>query len=350
MIETILVKYRRFVVVGLHIVLIVVANYLAFWIRFDGVIGHQVMSHFLEMIPWLVVIRGLTFVPLQLYRGLWRYTGIWDLRNVIVGVIGSTVLFYVLVHWIFETRGYPLSIFIIDTLLLIFLMGGSRLARRLYDDGLGQIRGGRRVLIYGAGDAGEMIVRDIKKSNGARYDYRPIGFVDDNPNKVGQHIHGVPVLGRQSDIPEILQSYKPDEILLAVPSASPALVRQILTSLEPFKVPIKTLPSAGKLQNGNVGVSQIQNLSVEDLLDRLPVGIGLDSVRALVKGKRILVTGAGGSIGSELCRQIAKCDPERLVLLDKSESALYDIEMELAQSFRISKGRRFSPISRTLFL
>ena len=332
MIKTILVRYRRFVVVGLHIVLIVVANYLAFWIRFDGVIGHQVMSHFLDMIPWLVVIRGVTFVPLQLYRGWWRYTGIWDLRNIIVGVVASSVLFYVLVHWIFETRGYPLSIFIIDTLLLISLMGGSRLARRLYDDGLGQIRGGRRVLIYGAGDAGEMIVRDIKKSNGARYDYRPIGFVDDDPNKVGQQIHGVPVLGRQSDIHEIVQSYKPDEILLAVPSASPALFRRILTSLEPFKVPIKTLPSAGKLQNGRVGVSQIQNLSIEDLLERLPVGIGLESVRALVKGKRVLVTGAGGSIGSELCRQIAKCDPERLVMLDKSESALYDIEMELVQS------------------
>jgi FlaA1/EpsC-like NDP-sugar epimerase len=328
---SILIKCRRAVIIGFHVLLIVLANYLAFWIRFDGAIPAETMTHFREMLPWLIAIRALTFFPLQLYQGLWRYTGIWDLRNVILGVTVSTGIFYVLVHWIFTTRGYPLSIFIIDSLLLIILMGGSRLARRLYD-GLGQIQGGRRVLIYGAGDAGEMIVRDIKKSNGARYDYRPIGFVDDNPKKVGQHIHGVLVLGTRSDIPEIMQSYKPDEILLALPSASPVLLRRILTSLEPFKVPIKTLPSAGKIQNGTVGVSQIQNLSVQDLLERLPVGIGLDSVRALVKGKRVLVTGAGGSIGSELCRQIAKCDPERLVMLDKSESALYDIEMELAQS------------------
>ena len=132
MVKAIVIKLRRPLIVGFHIVLIVLANYLAFWIRFDGVISDEVMSLFTEMIPWLVVIRGLTFVPLQLYKGLWRYTGIWDLRNVIVGVIGSTVLFYILVHWIFGLRGYPLSIFIIDSLLLIFFIGGSRLAHRLY--------------------------------------------------------------------------------------------------------------------------------------------------------------------------------------------------------------------------
>jgi FlaA1/EpsC-like NDP-sugar epimerase len=289
------------------------------------------MAYFQEMLPWLIAIRALTFLPLRLYQGLWRYTGIWDLRNVIVGVVASTALFYVLVHWIFNMRGYPLSIFIIDTLLLIFLMGGSRLARRLYD-GLGQIRGGRRVLIYGAGDAGEMIVRDIKKSNGSRYDYRPVGFIDDATNKIGHRIHGVPVLGTRGDIKQIMQSYKPDEILLAIPSASPAVIRRILTSLEPFKVPITTLPSTARIDNYRVAVNQIHNLSIEDLLERLPVGIGLESVRPLVQGRRVLVTGAGGSIGSELCRQIAECDPERLVLLDKSESALYDIEMELTRS------------------
>ncbi|HEX2229412.1 MAG TPA: nucleoside-diphosphate sugar epimerase/dehydratase, partial [Candidatus Binatia bacterium] len=326
-----IIKCRRAIIIGFHVLLIVLANYLAFWIRFDGEISGETMKHFVSMLPWLVAIRVLTFFPLHLYQGLWRYTGIWDLRNVISGVVVSTALFYVLVHWVFATRGYPLSIFIIDSLLLIFLMGGSRLARRLYD-GLGRIQGGRRVLIYGAGDAGEMIVRDIKKDNGSRYDYRPIGFVDDNPNKVGQHIHGVPVLGTRNNIQSIMESYKPDEILLAVPNASPAAMRGILTSLEGFTVPIKTLPSAAKIVNGRVGVSQIHNLSVEDLLERLPVGIRLESVRGLVQGKRVLVTGAGGSIGSELCRQIARCDPERLVLLDKSESALYDIEMELARS------------------
>jgi FlaA1/EpsC-like NDP-sugar epimerase len=329
--KAIVIKCRRPLIVGLHIALIVVANYLAFWIRFDGVVTDEMMALFSEMIPWLVVIRGLTFVPLQLYKGLWRYTGIWDLRNVIVGVLVSTGLFYILVHWIFGIRPYPLSIFIIDSLVLIFLMGGVRLARRLYW-GLWQVRRGKTVLIYGAGDAGEMIVRAIR-NNGAHYDYEPIGFVDDNPAKVGRRIHGVPVLGRSDDIPEVLKSYKPDEVLLAIPSASPAFVRKILTLLEPFKIPIKTLPNVGNLQNGKVAVNQIHDLSVEDLLERLPVGMDLGPVQTLVEGKRILVTGSGGSIGSELSRQIARYAPAELILLDKSESALYEIDMELQRSF-----------------
>ena len=148
--------------------------------------------------------RGLTFVPLRLYQGLWRYTGIWDLRNVIVGVTVSTVIFYAVVHWVFGLAKYPLSIFIIDSLLLIFFMGGSRLARRLYS-GIRQVKRGKRVLIYGAGDAGEMVVRDIK-NHGALYDYHPLAFIDDDPNKVGQRIHGVPVLGQRDAMPKILKT------------------------------------------------------------------------------------------------------------------------------------------------
>src|SRR5262245_3349202 len=132
MVKAIVINSRRPLIVGFHIVLIVVANYLAFWIRFDGVITDDVKSLFMGMIPWLVVLRGVTFVPLQLYKGLWRYTGIWDLRNVIVGVTGSTVLFYILVHWIFGLRGYFLSMFIIDSLFSMFPMGGLRLARCRY--------------------------------------------------------------------------------------------------------------------------------------------------------------------------------------------------------------------------
>jgi FlaA1/EpsC-like NDP-sugar epimerase len=331
MMKLMVLKYRRFLIVGFHIALITLANYLAFWVRFDGKIPDQELALCLEMLPWLVVIRTLMFLPLRLYQGLWRYTGIWDLRNVIAGVTLSTAVFYIIVHWGLGLKGYPLSVFIIDSLLLIFFMGGTRLARRLFY-GLGQSTRGTQILIYGAGDAGEMIVRDIKNHAG-RYDYEPVGFIDDNPGKVGQRIHGVPVLGTRDKMPQILQSYQIDEVLLTVPGASASLVRQILTVLEPFKVPIKTLPHLGKLRNGKVAVSQIQNLSVEDLLERLPVGLDVSPVRQLLKGKRILITGAGGSIGSELSRQIAQYKPERLVLLDNSESALYDIDMELQCSF-----------------
>ena len=331
MVKAIVIKFRRPLIIGFHVVLIVLANYLAFWIRFDGVISNEDLALMIKMMPWLILIRGLMFVPLQLYKGLWRYTGIWDLRNVIIGVIGSTTVFYIVVHWGYGLRSYPLSIFIIDSLLLIFFMGGSRLAHRL-NAGLNRVSAGKQVLIYGAGDAGEMIVRAIR-NNGGVYDYQPIGFIDDNPNKVGQRIHGVPVLGQRDTMPKILKDYPVDEVLLAIPSASASLVRQILTVLEPFKVPIKTLPTLGNLKNGSVGLNQIQDLSVEDLLDRLPVGLDVGPVQNLVKDKRILITGAGGSIGSELSRQIAKYEPARLILLDKSEGALYDIDMELQRSF-----------------
>ena len=326
-----LLKYRRLFNIGFHLLLIALSNYMAFWIRFDGAIPSQELALFVQLIPWLILLRGLIFVPLRLYQGLWRYTGIWDLRNVIYGVFLSTAVFYVVAHWILGLRKYPLSIFIIDSLLLIFFMGGSRLARRLYYGG-GQAHHGKRVLVYGAGDAGEMVVRDIIRNNGALYDYEPIGFIDDNPSKIGQRIHGLPVLGSRENLADVLRSYKVAEILLAIPSSPPAVIRQILTDLATFKIPIKTLPALAHLQNGKVSASQIQDLSVEDLLERLPVSLDVGPVRELVKGKRILVTGAGGSIGSELTRQIARYGPACLILLDKSESALYDIDMELARS------------------
>ncbi len=330
MLKAIVLRYRRFLIVGVHVALITISNYLAFWIRFDGIVPEREAGLFVAMLPWLIAIRGLTFMPLQLYKGLWRYTGIWDLRNVIIGVTASTAIFYIWVHWIFAARQYPISIFIIDTLLLICLMGGSRLALRLYH-AFGQMSGKKRILIYGAGDAGEMIVRDMR-NNGAFYDYHPVGFIDDNRHKVGRWIHGVRVLGGKQDLARILATAKPHEVLIAIPSARPAMIREMVKTLQPFKVPLRTLPGVKDLSNGRVRVSQIRNLSVEDLLERTPVGLDIEPVRKLVSGRKILITGAGGSIGSELSRQIAQHGPAQLILLDQSESALYDIAMELQRS------------------
>jgi FlaA1/EpsC-like NDP-sugar epimerase len=266
------------------------------------------------------------FVPFRLYEGLWRYTGIWDLRNIIAGVVSSTLVFFAMVRWGLGLTEYPRVIYIIDCLLLIFFMGGIRLARRIYRE-LGHLQREKRVLIFGAGDAGEMIVRDMK--NNPFYDYEPIGFVDDDPAKVGKAIHGVRVLGTREALQSIIASERPDEVLVAIPRAEPATIRGVVRALEPYKVPIKTLPSLRDVLDGKLTVSQIRNLSVEDLLARRAVRLDPARLRHLVTGRRVLVTGAGGSIGSELCRQVAALDPSVLVLLERYENGLYAVANDL---------------------
>jgi FlaA1/EpsC-like NDP-sugar epimerase len=326
-----LLRYRQIPIIAVQLGLVVLSNYLAFWLRFDGQIPVADSVLCLEMLPWLVLVRALTFVPFRLYTGLWRYTGLWDLRNIILGVSLSTVLFYELVHLGFGLGSYPRSIFFVDTLLLIFFMGGLRMTRRLYHALPGLSRG-KRVLIFGAGDTGEMIVRDMK-NHAARYKYRPIGFIDDDPIKIGGLIHGVRVLGTRKKLQAIVARTKPQEVIITIPSAERRMVHEFVKSLESYNVAVKIVPNLREIQNGEVSLSQMRSLTSEDLLERVPLGMETEPLQRLIKGKRILVTGAAGSIGSELCRQIAIYEPEMLVLLDKSEGGLFAIDTELAQKY-----------------
>jgi len=179
----------------------------------------------------------------------------------------------------------------------------------------------------GAGAAGEMIARDMRSK--AAYGYEPIGFVDDDPRKAGAHIHGVPVLGTRQALAQILETHQPSDVLVAMPSASAAIVREIVRALEPYKIPLRTLPNLSDIMDGRVYVDQIRSLKIEDLLARGRVDLDDKLSRQLIAGRRVLVTGAGGSIGSELCRQIAHLSPASLVLFERYENSLHAIRLEL---------------------
>ena len=322
-----LLEYRRPLIVLLHVGLIVLANFLAFWLKYGPVVPDEMLGRFVDMVPWLVVIRGLTFIPFRLYEGLWRYAGIYDLRNIIGAVVISTMVFYMVTYWGLGEDTYPRSIFLIDAIVLIILLGGSRMTRRIYRD-VGRLKPGKRILIYGAGGAGERIVRDMQ--NNPFYEFEPVGFLDDDPAKVGEHIHGVKVLGTRGALAKVLEDTRPNAVLIAIPSVKPGPIREIVQILAPFKIPIQTLPNVRDLSKSDVSMSQVRSLSINDLLERAPVGLDPEPIKRLIQGKRIMVTGAGGSIGAELCRQIISFHPSALILYERYEYGLYTVASALA--------------------
>src|SRR4051812_17189083 len=320
------IRFRRALIVAFQLLMIVAANLIAFQLRFDnGVPGWAVIICW-QTLPWLVAIRAATFIPFRLYEGFWRYTSVHDLRALVLAISSSSMLFFVFVKSPLGPGSYPRSVFFIDAILLLLLLGGSRLMRRMLSDGQRRTAG-KRVLVYGAGDAGELIVRDMIGHRD--HPYEPVGFLDDNAGKTGLRIHGVQVLGTRRELPAILARTKVDEIVLAMPNVEPSVVREIMRALDAFDVPIKTLPNLRDIIDGKVGVSDIRSLAVEDLLARAPIGLDAQPVKALITGRRVMVTGAGGSIGSELCRQIAKLNPAALIMLDRYENTLHNVRMEL---------------------
>jgi len=326
---TSLLRFRLPCIVAIHLVLIGLANYLAFWLRFDGIIPDWAMGLFVQALPLLAVIRMLMFVPFRLYHGMWQYTSIWDLKNIIASSILGIAVFYIVVQWGVGLEGYPRSIYLLDTILLIGLLGGVRLSRRACHE-FGSYDRETRVVIYGAGDAGESLIRALKHSPVNRY--KPVGFIDDDPRKTGLSIHGMRVLGGRQHLRRIMEEVVPHVVLLAMPSTKPSITRDLLKLLAPHKVKIQTVPNLRSILEGRVEITHFRNLAIEDLLERSPVGLDVTPLRQLIKGRSIMVTGAGGSIGSELCRQIAALEPSRLVLFERYENSLFAIHNELVDS------------------
>lgn len=327
--HAIVVRYRRVLVVGLHLVLIVLSNVLAFAIRFDGAMSTERLAAMVSALPILIVIRAAVFAWFRLYRGLWRYTDIWDLRDIALAVVMSSGLFYAALGGTVGIADYPPSLVLIDSLLLCVMMTGVRMTRRSVGSTPAR-KGATRVLVIGAGDVGELVVRDMKK----RGDYEPLGFVDDDASKVGATIHGVRVLGTRKKLPDLVRAHSPDEVLIAITGgAASTVTHEIVRMLAPFTARICTLPSVSDLVSGGEGVSQhIRQVSFSDLLPRAAVGLDRAPLIRLIQHQRILVTGAGGSIGSELCHQIASHRPALLVLYERYENSLYEVQNELKDS------------------
>ncbi len=326
---------------------VIAAYFLAYFLRFEGVIPNQEWMKFKATIPYIVPAKLFIFSVFGLYRGMWRYTSLVDLLNVVKATLLSSGIIIVAILFIYRFEGFPRSVFVLDWILSFIFIGGVRVAIRFLlsekEKGLQFLfrnpfspkeitRLKKRLLIIGAGDAGEKILREIRDN--PRLDYDVIGFLDDDPKKSGKKIHGVAVLGPIPKIHKLAYDAEMDEILIAAPSASAKQMRKIIEACEATGLKSRTTPGIGELIDGKVSFRTIREVSFEDLLGRDPVDLDLKSIGDYLKDRVVLVTGAGGSIGSELCRQIAQFKPKNLILFDNTENSLFHIEMEFRHRFQ----------------
>ncbi len=308
----------------------------AHWLRFnlEG-IPQPFLDRALVSLLLVIPAQAAVFWVFGLYRGVWRFASLPDLVR-IGKAVGVGLLFVSLLVFGVAEAGIPRSAPLLYAILLGLLLTAPRFLYRWVKDHRFGIRSGQRVLIVGAGGAGEMLVRDLLRNG--RGAYLPVGFVDDDPRKRGKEIHGVRVLGPTTELRRLVNEFALDILMLAVPSASLEQRRRLVELAEECAVPFRTVPQLEDLVSGNVRIDQLREVVIEDLLGREPVSLDWEGIRAGVGGRVILVTGAGGSIGSELCRQIARMEPAALVLLDNSEFNLYAVDLEL--------GERFPGVSR----
>ena len=327
-----LLDHRSLLVIGTQLSLILAANLTAFVLRFDGYVPSPYDRVMWRNLPTVLLVFGSGLWVFGIQRGLWRYVGLHDLGRILWASLASTAVFYGVVHLVLGRTEYPRSVIILTGLLSGLYLAGIRLAVRWFREWLQNIRPtARRVLIVGAGNAGELLVRDMLSSAGSHY--RPVGLVDDDPIKRKMKIHGVPVVGTIADIPGLARGLVAHEIIVAIPSASTSLKQRILAASEGCKVPIKILPSVQQLLANPETLRQVRPMSLEDLLQREPIQMDRQELHPLFEGKRVLVTGAGGSIGSELCRQIALYHPATLILFERYENGLFALDLELRAQY-----------------
>jgi FlaA1/EpsC-like NDP-sugar epimerase len=319
--------------------LLSVAYYCSFLLRFDFSVNDPYRRAFLVTLPLILVIKLPVFYYFRLFSGWWRYVGMSDLLDIIRAAAVSAPLVCAGVYLLRGFGDYPRSVFVVDPILTVFVVGGTRFAIRAYYESsrLHLLR--VNTLIVGAGRAGSAVVRELKENE--KLEYNPVGIVDDDSTKTGLRIQGIPVLGGTEELPRLIAEYDIAHILIAIPSATGKQMQRIIDKCRESNVDFRTLPALSDIISRSVSFSSLRRVRVEDLLAREPVRLDQDSIRAKLEGKCVLITGAGGSIGSELARQVAQFSPAKLVLFDRSESDLFKIDLDLSEA---SYARNFVPV------
>ncbi len=309
-----------------------ISYYLAFVLRFSSFAfpsGEFLL--FLKTLPVVLLIKFIAFNYFGLHRPIWKYTSTQEVIGILKSSGFATLSIIFVIFTLSRGEGFPRSVLIIDWLITVAFVGGIRFIMKMKGETKISFSRSIRVLVVGAGNAGTSILKEMK--NNPKIGYNPIGFIDDDPAKQGRTIYGISILGTQADIPRLVYRHGIQEVVITIPSASGNEMRSIVAQCRAAKVKFKTLPAFAAIINGSVSLSQIKDVDVIDLLRRDPIELDTTFVSIHLSNRKIMVTGAGGSIGGELCRQIARFNPSELILVDMAETPLFWIELSLKSRF-----------------
>jgi FlaA1/EpsC-like NDP-sugar epimerase len=339
------------VVILTDILLISLAFYLSCLLRFDFDIPRIHAAALWDVFPLVMLIKPVVFYYFDFYRGMWRYTSLTDLLNIFKATFSSSLIIMGSILFVNRFEHIPRSVFLIDFLLTGLFVAGFRIGIRLYFEYStgtriteiikGALRGifrrrkagtAKKLLIVGAGNCGEKILREIQSD--ARLGYHVLGFLDDNPAKIGMKIHGVTVLNTVAVLGDLVTRENVEEVIIAVPSATAEQMRNIVQYCEDSGVKYRTVPGYAELVNGRISISAVREVAFQDLLGRETVSLDMEQIGAYLRNQTIIITGAGGSIGSELSRQACRFNPARIILFERAETSLYEIDLELRDLFR----------------
>lgn len=338
-VPSVLLRYRPWFTATFQGCLIVCSLVFAWLLRFDFTLPDRYLLLF--AIVFLVPIRVVAMTYFGLLRGWWKYVGIRDGIDILKAVGSGSLLFWTIIRFAFRAAAFPRTIYVLEALLTTGLLAGVRLLSRALADSVREdVSSSKRVILIGAGSAARMILREIHLPGSA---YAAVGCLDDDPSKLGIRIENIRVRGSVDQLTEVLSSNPVDEVLIAVPSATAAQMRRFVEICTRSKVTFRTVPALKDIIAGHVTVSQFREVSLEDLLGRAPVELDLEAVRREIQNRTILVTGAAGSIGSELCRQLLNYGPSHLICLDQNETGLFFLRLQMLEhngsaqlSFRIA--------------